>query len=223
MTSISSLLGSDNEPDVRTYWGAISANDLARTLVEHFNNADTQAQMAGDRDRILVQIGNRQVEHRDPRTALTVGIVQDEESVTVTIGHQKWLSLAADLAKTGLLALINPWNLLNELDDVARNMDWFNLRKEVWDTIDQYCVAVGGSLGTSPKLKQVVCPYCGVGNPIGEAKCSACGAPLGDYQPITCPQCGYILPHDKRFCTRCGASLTGDAPARRKPRRSSLI
>ena len=220
---MSSLLGTEGEPDVRTYWGRISASDLARTLVQHFNTADTQAQMAGDKDRILVQVGSRQVERRDPSTALTVGIVQEKESVTVTIGHQKWLSLAADLAKTGLLALINPWNLLHELDDVARNVDWFNLRKEVWDAIDQYCLALGGSLGAPAALTQVACPYCGVGSPIGEAKCSACGAPLGDYQPITCHQCGFMLPHDKRFCTRCGASLKGDAPARRKRKRSALI
>jgi hypothetical protein len=32
-----------------------------------------------------------------------------------------------------------------------------------------------------------------------------------------------MLPHDKRFCTRCGASLKGDAPARRKRKRSALI
>jgi len=220
--AISSLFGS-KEPDIRTYWGGISAQSLARSLVEHFNTPDTRAQMVGDPSRILVQIGNRPREFGDPTTALTVGIVQDEESITVTMGQQKWIGIAADLAKTGIMALINPWYLLNELDDVARNMDWLGLREQVWQAIDGYCQAVGGSLGVPPELRQVVCPYCGVGNPIGQPKCTACAAPLGDYQPTTCPKCGYLLPYTKRFCTRCGASIKGDTPAKPQRKRSALL
>jgi len=72
----------------------------------------------------------------------------------------------------------------------------------------------------------VACPYCGSTNPIGAAKCSTCGAPLGDYQPVICPKCGYMLVWSKRFCTRCGASIQGDAPAatkQAKRKRSALI
>ncbi|MDH7488204.1 MAG: zinc ribbon domain-containing protein [Anaerolineae bacterium] len=223
MENVQSLLGSDRQPDTRTYWGKISADGLARALVAHFNTPTSRAQMTGDGTRILVQITNRQVEHSDPTTALTVGIVQDSDSITVTMGRQKWIGIAADLARTGIMALINPSYLLNELDNVARNVDWLSLRDQVWAVIDQYCQSVGGSLGIPEELKQVACPYCGVGNPIGQPKCSACGAPLGEYQPITCPKCGYLVPWSKRFCTRCGASLTGDKPARPRPKRSSLI
>jgi DNA-directed RNA polymerase subunit RPC12/RpoP len=222
MMSLNSLLGK-NEPETRTYWGKISAQGLAQALVGHFDTAETRAQMVGDENRILVQIANRQVQAGDPSTALTVGIVQDEDSVTVTVGQQRWLGIAADLAKTGLLALINPWTLVQELDDVARNVDWLGLRQQLWDVIGQYCQSAGGSLGLPPDLRQVACPYCGVGNPIGQPKCSACGAPLGDYQPVTCPQCGYLLPYNKRFCTRCGASLKGDKPAYPQRKRSTLI
>jgi len=223
MTTLSSILGSDQKPDTRTYWGKISAQGLAQALVAHFQTPTTRAQMTGDPTRILVQIGNRPVEPSDPATALTVGIVQDEDSITVTMGQQKWIGIAADLARTGIMALINPWYLLGELDNVARNVDWLALRNQVWEVIDQYCHSVGGSLGIPPELKQVVCPYCGVGNPVGQPKCAACGAPLGDYQPVTCPKCGYLLPWNKRFCTRCGASLTGDKPAQPKQKRSALI
>jgi DNA-directed RNA polymerase subunit RPC12/RpoP len=223
MENLSSLIGSDRRPDVRTYWGKISADGLARALVENFNTPDSRAQMTGDRSRILVQIGNRRMESADPTTAITVGIVQDEDSITVTMGQQKWMGLAADLAKTGIMALINPWYLLNELDDVARNVDWLTMRNDVWQAIDGYCQAVGGSLGVPAEVKYVACPYCRSTNPIGQAKCSTCGAPLGDYQPVTCPKCGYLLVWNKRFCTRCGASVTGDAPARKSSRRSALI
>jgi DNA-directed RNA polymerase subunit RPC12/RpoP len=226
MANISDLIGSEKRPDIRTYWGKISAEGLGRALVEHFNTSTSRAQMAGDRDRVLVQVGNRRMESSDPTTAITVGIVQDEDSITVTMGQQKWMGIAADLARTGIMTLINPWSLLNELDNVARNVDWLTLRDEVWQAIDAYSQAVGGSLGVPAEIRHVACPYCGSTNPIGASKCSTCGAPLGDYQPVVCPRCGYLLVWSKRFCTRCGASIHGDAPAETKQtrrKRSSLI
>ena len=131
--------------------------------------------------------------------------------------------IAADLARTGIRTLINPWYLLNELDNVARNVDWLTLRDSVWEAIDGYCQAVGGSLGVPAEARHVACPYCGTTNPIGAPKCSACGAPLGQYQPITCPKCGYLLVWNKRFCTRCGASIHGDVPDKKRSGRSALI
>ena len=39
---------------------------------------------------------------KSPTTAITVGIVQDEDSITVTMGQQKWMGIAADLANGAL-------------------------------------------------------------------------------------------------------------------------
>jgi hypothetical protein len=223
MSSVSGLIGGNRQPDIRTYWGDISAKSLARSLVKHFDSPTSRAQMAGDDKRVLVQVGNRRVEHSDPSVAITVGIVQEEDGITVTMGQQKWMGIAADLARTGIKTLINPWYLLNELDNVARNVDWLTLRDSVWEAIDGYCQSMGGSPGVPAVTKYVACPYCGTTNAIGAPKCVACGAPLGGYQPVTCPKCGYLLPWNKRFCTRCGASITGDEPAQPQRRRSALI
>lgn len=193
----------------RSYRGEIRPEELADALVAQFNRGDLMAQRVGHGDHVLVQIASRDWEWGGPRSALTVGIARTEGGVEVSLGQQRWLGAVADLAQTGLLALVNPLSLLTRIDDIARSISGLTLPQQVWEAIDHFCRSAGATLGLRAEETTVACPYCGVGNPIGAPKCSACGAPLGEVQPFSCPKCGRVMPADARFCSRCGAKLTG--------------
>jgi len=191
----------------RTYRGELNPELLANALVARFNGGDLMAQKLGHGEHVLVQIASRDWNWGGPQTALTIGIAQVDEGVEVTLGQQRWLGAVADLAQTGLMALVNPLSILTRIDDVARNISGLTLPQQVWEAIEHYCESIGASLGLTAEMTLVTCPYCGVGNPIGAPKCSACGAGLGDAQPVACPQCGLLLSREAQFCSRCGTSL----------------
>jgi ribosomal protein L40E len=125
----------------------------------------------------------------------------------VTLGQQRWLDAAASLAITGLGALLNPLSLLGRIDDIARDVGKLTLPDQVWDAVEHYCESVGAKLGLAEKQLVVTCMYCGVGNPVGAGKCSACGGSLAGVQPVACPKCGFVMSKDARFCSRCGTKL----------------
>jgi len=195
--------------DQKTYHGDINPQELADVLVNRFDRSDLMARRTGGPDRVVVQISTRpHFLHDEPHTSLAVTIVRAEDGVTVTVGEQQMLGVAADLVKTGIAALINPLSLIGGLDDVARDVSKLNLPQQVWKVVEEYMRSVGAGLGMAPEKMLVTCRYCGVGNPVGQGQCSACGAPLADVQPVTCPKCGQLLAHDQKFCTRCGARIT---------------
>jgi len=35
----------------------------------------------------------------------------------------------------------------------------------------------------------------------------ACGAPLGEAQPVACSECGFVSYPGAQFCSSCGAAL----------------
>jgi predicted RNA-binding Zn-ribbon protein involved in translation (DUF1610 family) len=176
--------------------------------VSHFDQGDLTAQKTGRTDRVVVQISTGRHRRRgDPQTSLTVTLAKAEDGVTVTVGEQQVLGIAADLVQTGIGALLNPMSLIGEIDDVVRNVSKLNLPDQVWEAVEEYCHSVGAGLGLAPEKVLVTCPFCGVGNPIGVGKCPSCGGSLADVQPITCPKCGQILKHDAKFCTRCGTRI----------------
>ena len=191
----------------RTYRGEIDPEALADALVAQFDGGDLMAQRVGRGDHVLVQIASRDWGWGGPQTALTVGIARVEGGVEVSLGQQRWLGAVADLAQTGLMALVNPISLITRIDDVARSISGLTLPQQVWEAVEHYCESVGASLGLRAEETMVTCPYCGVANPIGAPKCSACGAPLGDVQPVSCPRCGLLLDREARFCSRCGAPV----------------
>lgn len=191
----------------RTYRGEIVVEALADALVARFNTGHLMAQRVGRGDHVLVQIASRDWGWGGPQVALTVGITRVEGGVQVTLGQQQWLGAIADLAQTGLMALINPISIITRIDDVARSISGLTLPQQVWEAVDHYCVSMGAALGIQAKEAVVTCPYCGVGNPIGAPKCSACGAPLAEAQPVHCPRCGFLSSADARFCSHCGAPL----------------
>jgi hypothetical protein len=189
--------------EARTYHGKVTPRDLADVLVSRFTTDDLSATAIGEGDRIIVNISS--AGYQGGRTALAVGLSPASGGVLVTVGDHNLLGVAADLMQTGLGALRNPFVLIGELDDVARNVEKLNLPAQVWEAVDHYCQSVGAGLTAEPT--SVTCPYCGVLSPIGAGSCAACGAPLGRSQPVTCPKCGKLLPADLDYCTRCGSPL----------------
>ncbi len=190
----------------RTYHGDLNPDELANALLAQFNQGGFVAQQLGQGERVLVQIGKRD-RRRGIENALAVNIVKTPDGVNVALGQQQWLDAAADLAQAGLGALFNPWSLLGNLGEIARDVGSFSLPSQVWQAVDNYCKSAGARLGGSTAQMTVKCAYCGAANPAGAPVCSACGAGLGDVQPIYCPQCGQAAPHDSKFCARCGAKL----------------
>ena len=140
-------------------------------------------------------------------TALTVTFQEAPDGVSIRVGQQEWFSTAASLGRTTMAALMNPWNLLGRLDDIAQDVENLQLTERVWNEIDRAARAAGASHELSERLRRVVCIYCGVANPIGEAACVACGAPLGNAQPSTCANCGYIITAGEIKCPNCGHIL----------------
>jgi predicted RNA-binding Zn-ribbon protein involved in translation (DUF1610 family) len=192
----------------RTFRGNIDPEELADALVARFDGGDLRAQkVSGDQGHRMVQIITRSGGWGAARSALSIGIAPIDEGVRVTVGEQRWLDAAASLALTGLGALVNPRSLLWRIDDIARDVGKITLDDQVWEAVEHYCDSVGAKLGLAETQLVVACPYCGVGNPIGEGQCSACGAGLADVQPVGCPKCGHVMTKGSRFCSRCGARL----------------
>jgi ribosomal protein L40E len=192
--------------DQRTYHGDLNPDEIANALLAQFNQGNFVAQRLSQGDRVTLQVGTRDERGRI-ENALAVTISKMPDGVNIAVGEQQWLGAAADLAQAGLGALFNPLSLLRNLDDIARDVSSFALPEQIWQVVDRYSKSVGAGLGGSPSQMTVTCAYCGVANPVGAPACLACGAGLGEVQPVYCSKCGEIAPHDAKFCSRCGAKL----------------
>ncbi len=203
----------------RIYRGEIYPQAMADALVLQFNKGDLMAQRIGTGDQVLVQIATRDWDWGGPQSALTLGISRVEGGVQVTMGQQRWLGALADLAQTGLMALINPISLITRIDDIARSISGLTLPQQVWLAVEHYCESVDARPVGMMEEETIVCAYCGVGNPLDAAKCSACGAPLADARPVMCPRCGKRSAAGARFCSHCGTSLQtpGSSPPASSP------
>jgi len=134
----------------RAYHGSLNPRDLARALVVRFDAGETKAHwMMGEAGRAVVQIQSRQVERDDPMTAVTVQIAPTPTGVVVSVSEQKVLSVAADMARRGVQAWLNPVRLLGDLDNIARNVRWLGLRSEVWAAVDEVGRTHGSARGLS--------------------------------------------------------------------------
>jgi hypothetical protein len=190
--------------ETRIFHGQLTPSDLANALVAHFNRGNLRVQQIGSSEKVAVQIASAINAASGGQTALSVSFQKVEDGVAVQVGQQAWLGVAASLGLTALSALANPWNLLNRLDDVAQDIEYIQLAEEVWKVIDGTARALGSGYQLSERLRRVVCSYCTVANPVGESRCVACGAPLGDVQPGTCRNCGFVITKSERFCPNCG-------------------
>jgi len=191
----------------RILHGNIKPNDIAQALMAEFNRGNLYAQTVGQTNKLAVQITTRMGSQSGGQTALTVSVQKVEDGIMVEIGQQAWLGVAASLGQTALSALRNPFNLLGRLDDLAQDIENMQLQEKVWRTIDRAAMALGASHELSERLQRVVCEYCETANPLGEGSCIACGAPLGDAQPITCSNCGFVITKEESFCPNCKQKL----------------
>ena len=193
--------------DQRIYHGDLNPSDLAQSLLAEFNRGNIRAQTVGQADNLSVQISTRTGVASGGQTALTVTIQKEPDGVLVQLGHQEWTSTAASLGRTTVAALVNPWNLLTRLDDIAQDVENLQLSEHVWQVIDQAARAIGTGFQLSDRLNRLICEYCGIANPMGEAACIACGAPLGKSQPHICSHCGFVTKPGESLCPNCGRGV----------------
>lgn len=193
--------------DRKVFHGSITPQDVAQALLAEFNRGNLRAQTVGQGEKLIVQIGTRPGASSGGDTAVTVSIQKFEDGVIAEIGAQAWLGVAASLGTTALSAFRNPFALLGRLDDLAQDIENLQLSERVWQVIGAVALARGASKRLSERLSRLECDYCGTANPVGEASCIACGAPLGRAQPGTCPHCGYVVKVGEKQCPNCSKLL----------------
>ncbi|MBK8615829.1 MAG: zinc ribbon domain-containing protein [Anaerolineales bacterium] len=191
----------------RIFHGKIKPVDVAQTLLGEFNQGNLRAQTLGKSDKMVVQIGSRPEAMSGGQTAMTVTIQKIEDGIMIELGQQAWLGVAASLGMSALAALRNPFSLLGRLDDIAQDIEHLQMSDRIWQVIDQSARALGASTDLSDKLKRLTCEYCHTANPVGEPSCLACGAPLGNMQPVTCRNCGYVVKSSDKKCPNCKQAL----------------
>ena len=193
--------------DTKVYHGKVKASTLAQALAARFNRGNLIARATRSDEQYIVQIASRKDARSGGSTALGITIQEHEDGLTIKLGKQEWLGIAASLGKTLLAVRMNPFNLLSRLDDIAQDIENLNLDDKVWDVIDEVAVTMGMTHELSERLRRTSCPYCNTANPVGQADCIACGAPLGDLQPDPCKHCGYIPSPKEIKCSNCGKTL----------------
>jgi hypothetical protein len=193
--------------DRRIFHGNIKPNDIAHALMAEFNRGNLHAQVLGNKDKMAVQITTRTGAPSGGQTALTINIQTVEDGVMVEVGQQAWLGVAASLGHTAISALRNPLSLLGRLDDLAQDIESMQLNEKIWKAIDRLATTLKASYALSEKLTRIACEYCGSANPLGEANCLCCGAPLGDAHPTACHSCGFAVAVEEAICPNCGGKL----------------
>jgi hypothetical protein len=162
----------------RIFHGKIKPNDIAHALMAEFNRGNMLTQVVGNKDKMAIQIATRMGSPSGGQTALTINLQTIEDGIMVELGQQAWLGVAASLGQTALSALRNPFSLLSRLDDLAQDIESIQLNEKTWQVIQGTVAALGASYALSEKLSRISCEYCGSANPLREANCLACGAPM---------------------------------------------
>ena len=193
--------------DQKVYHGTISPYDFAQSIAASFNRGNLHVQQLNYNNQVVIQIATTNQSHNGGQTALTITLRPIEDGVSVELGEQQWLGVAASLGMSALSALANPMNLLFRLGDIAQDIESLQLKDEVWKVIDQTAFSIGGTLIMSDRLRRIECTFCGTANPVGQPGCVACGAPLGDSHPVTCPRCGYVVAGGFLKCPNCNLIL----------------
>jgi hypothetical protein len=193
--------------DQRIFHGRFKNIDLAKAVIAQFNRGSMQVQQIGSGDTIAVQIATSPYSTSGGKTAVSAVFQNVEDGVSVQIGKQAYLGVAASLGVTALTAWRNPLSLINRLDDIAQDIESMNLSEELWQSIEITARSLGSGFELSDRLNKYVCDYCNTPNPIGQATCIGCGAPLGDIQPETCKNCGYVITNAESVCPNCGKPL----------------
>lgn len=193
--------------ETKVFHGNLSPKQVGQALVAAFNRGNFRAQKLGSGDQVLVQIATHRQARSGGRTATTITIQKVEDGVSIQVGEQNWMGVAASLGKTAFTALRNPFSIIGRLDDIAQDIESIQLRERIWETIQGLAHTVGASHQLSERLRRLTCDYCNTANPVGEARCLACGAPLGDAQPLTCQNCGFVVSPQDIVCPNCHQNL----------------
>jgi RNA polymerase subunit RPABC4/transcription elongation factor Spt4 len=188
----------------KIFHGSITVTDLAQGIISHFNRGNYRVYRSDGPTQTIVQVASVNQPSSGGQTALTISLQPIEDGVSVSIGNQEWLGLAASLGQTVISILQNPINLLGRLDDLAQDIESLQLTQEIWSLIEGIARSLNSNQELSERFKRITCNYCKSANPVGESRCLACGAPLGDEQPQTCTSCGYILKSHEVMCPNCG-------------------
>ena len=191
-------------PVQKIYHGSIKPSDFARDLISHFHKGNLRVQQVGSGSKITVQISTHRHARSGGQTALSVRLQSVEDGVSVSIGKQAWIGVAASLGFTALSAMRNPLHLLSRIDDIAQDIESLQLTNEVWEVIEGTAISLSAGHQLSERLKRSVCEFCETANAVGESRCIGCGAPMGGAQPITCRHCGYVTTREEKNCPNCG-------------------
>ena len=191
----------------RIYHGTIIPADIAQALMAEFNQGNLRTQLLGASDNLTVQIASSQYSRSGGKTALAVNIQRHEDGVLVQVGAQQWLGVAASLGQTVIATVINPFSLLNRLDDIAQDVSNLQLTEKIWEIVAGVVRTKGATTEISERLSRLACDYCGSANPVGEPACVRCGAPLGKMQPRSCTNCGYVIKGEEKYCPNCGQAV----------------
>ncbi len=98
-------------PETQIYHGDFNPSDIARDIISQFNRGNYQVQQIGRDPKIAVQIATRQFAQSGGQTALTITLHKVEDGVSVQVGNQAGMGVAASLGITALSALRNPMTL----------------------------------------------------------------------------------------------------------------
>jgi hypothetical protein len=193
--------------DQKIFHGNIRPIDFACILAGHFNRGNLRVQTVGDNTRCIVQIGTANRVTSGGQTALSIILQLVEDGVSVQVGQQNWLGVAASLGVSALAVFHNPFNLLGRLDDIAQDIEYLQLTEEVWRVVEDIAQSAGVSTELSDRLRRITCAFCSTANPPNESNCVACGAPLGGLQPQTCHRCGFVVLKEEKTCPNCKSPL----------------
>jgi hypothetical protein len=193
--------------ETRYFHGTITPDMVAQALVARFDHGNLRAQSFSSQDKVIVQIASRTLRASGGQTAMTVAMQRIQDGVSVQAGEQELLGVAVSLGQTVLATLLNPWNVIARLDDLAQDVTSLSLADQVWEEVENVARSAGANFELSERLRRLVCSYCKTANPVGEASCIACGAPLGEIQPRTCQKCGFVLKTGENRCPQCGSPL----------------
>lgn len=201
----------------RVYEGSVSPQELAQALINEWDRDDTVAQGFGDGDRLIVQIGQREAGwfSDEPRQAITLDIEAVANGLQVTMGQQQWYKDDGVQILAGGLIGFFPFFFTFPLGQMFGDDIDQRLPARIWQSVERNVASVGAPsvpgtpvapvTGKTQRLSTVSCPECGVANPQGATRCSACGAQLDG--PMACPQCSHTNPPGARFCNRCGTQM----------------
>lgn len=194
--------------ETKIFHGNLTPDEVANKLVGSFNRGSLRAQKIGSGAQVVVQIATDRYRQIGGHTATTVTLQKVADGISVQVGKQDWIGVAASLGKTAFSALRNPFSLLGRLDDLAQDIASLQLRESIWNTINELAQAARASHQLSERLRRLECEYCHTANPVGTPQCMACGAPLGGVQPRTCPNCGFVVMANERLCPNCQFHLS---------------